>query len=231
MGTKNSYTENSKILVATDCIVFGFDEGILKLLVFKRRIAPFKGEWSLIGSFVEEEESVTETARRVIFQFTGLENIFLQELKVYSDVDRDPGARCISIAQYALIRINDYDKGQVEDHGAKWFALDQLPDLVLDHHSMISDALERLREKATRKPIGFELLPKKFTIPQLQILYESIYQRKMDDRNFRKKLLSFDLLIKLKEKDKTNSKKGAFLYQFDNKKYRKLEKSGFSFVL
>lgn len=231
MEINESYREQHKILVATDCIVFGFDEGILKLLVFKRRIEPFRGEWSLIGSFVDEGESVTDSARRVLFQFTGLENVFLKELKVYGDVGRDPGARCISIAQYALIRIDDYDKGQVTAHGAKWFAMDELPSLVLDHNKMISDALQRLRQKTTRKPIGFELLPDKFTIPQLQILYEAIYQKKLDDRNFRKKLLSFNLLIKLAEKDKTTSKKGAFLYRFDFEKYKKLEESGFSFVL
>ncbi|MDO6603731.1 NUDIX domain-containing protein [Arenibacter palladensis] len=225
------YIEQPKILVATDCIVFGFDEGILKLLVFRRRIDPFKGEWSLIGSFVNEEESVPDAARRVLLQFTGLENIFLEELKAYSDVDRDSGARCISIAQYALIRINDYDREQVELHGAKWFALEDVPQLVLDHNTMIADALDRLRQKTTHKPIGFELLPEKFTIPQLQSLYEAIHQTKLDDRNFRKKLLSFDLLIKLNEKDKSTSKKGAFLYRFDYDKYKKLEESGFNFVL
>lgn len=231
MKIKGSYKQQHKILVATDCIVFGFDEGILKLLVFKRRIEPFKDEWSLIGSFVNTEESVTDSARRVLFQFTGLENVFLKELQVYGEVDRDPGARCISIAQYALIRIGDYDKGQVALHGAKWFAIDELPDLVLDHNRMIMDALERLRQNTMHKPIGFELLPDKFTIPQLQILYEAIYQKKLDDRNFRKKLLSFDLLIKLNEKDRSTSKKGAFLYRFDFEKYKKLEESGFNFVL
>ncbi|MCK0190075.1 NUDIX domain-containing protein [Arenibacter sp. F20364] len=225
------YIAQPKILVATDCIVFGFDEGILKLLVFRRRIDPFKGEWSLIGSFVNEEESVPDAARRVLLQFTGLDNIFLEELKVYSDVDRDSGERCISIAHYALIRINDYDREQVELHGAKWFALEDIPQLVLDHNAMIADALERLRQKTTHRPIGFELLPEKFTIPQLQSLYEAIHQTKLDDRNFRKKLLSFGLLIKLDEKDKSTSKKGAFLYRFDYNKYKKLEESGFNFVL
>ncbi|WP_150451411.1 NUDIX hydrolase [Arenibacter lacus] len=228
---KNSYSVAPSILVATDCIVFGFDKGVLKLLVFKRRVEPFKDQWSLIGSFVKEDESVTEAGRRVLYQFTGLEDVFQEKLRVYSDVNRDPGARCISIAQYALIRINDYDKGQVEKHGAKWFAMDQLPDMVLDHQEMIADALEGLRRKAAHKPIGFELLPKKFTLPRLQALYESIYQRKMDDRNFRKKVMSLDLLIKLDEKDKSTSRKGAFLYKFDYDKYKKFEKSGFNFVL
>ncbi|MCM4170654.1 NUDIX domain-containing protein [Arenibacter sp. TNZ] len=231
MENRRTYIAQPKILVATDCIVFGFDEGILKLLVFRRRIDPFKGEWSLIGSFVDEEESVSDAARRVLLQFTGLENIFLKELRVYSDVDRDSGARCISIGQYALIRINDYDREQVELHGAKWFALEDIPELVLDHNTMIVDALERLKQKTIRKPIGFELLPEKFTIPQLQSLYEAICQTTLDDRNFRKKLLSFDLLIKLDEKDKSTSKKGAFLYRFDYDKYKKLEESGFNFVL
>jgi ADP-ribose pyrophosphatase YjhB (NUDIX family) len=226
-----SYIVQPKILVATDCIVFGFDEGILKLLVFRRRIDPLKGEWSLIGSFVNEEESVPDAARRVLLQFTGLDNVFLEELKVYSDVDRDSGARCISIAHYALIRINDYDREQVELHGAKWFALENIPNLVLDHNGMIADALGRLRQKTTHRPIGFELLPEKFTIPQLQSLYEAIHQTKLDDRNFRKKLLSFDLLIKLNEKDKSTSKKGAFLYRFNYDKYKKLEESGFNFVI
>ena len=231
LENNSPYIAQPKILVATDCIVFGFDEGILKLLVFRRRIDPLKGEWSLIGSFVNEEESVPDAARRVLLQFTGLENIFLEELKAYSDVERDSGARCISIAQYALIRINDYDREQVELHGAKWFALEDIPQLVLDHNVMIADALDRLRQKTTHKPIGFELLPEKFTIPQLQSLYEAIHQTKLDDRNFRKKLLSFDLLIKLDEKDKSTSKKGAFLYRFDYGKYKKLEESGINFVL
>ncbi len=225
------YIKQHKLLVATDCIVFGFDQGRLKLLVFKRRIAPFVGHWSLIGSFVNEDESVTDAAMRILMQFTGLENIFLEELKVYSKVDRDSGDRCISIGQYALIRVDDYNEELVEKHGAKWFSVDELPDLVLDHNEMVLDALEGLKIKARRRPIGLELLPEKFTIPQLQSLYEAIYQRPLDNRNFRKKLLSFGLLIKLDEKDKTTSKKGAYLYTFDYDKYKVLEESGFDFFL
>ncbi len=225
------YKGTPKILVATDCIVFGFDQGVLKLLVFKRRVDPLSGEWSLIGSFVEKNESITDAARRVLLKFTGLENIFLEELRTYSEVDRDPGGRCICIAQYALIRISDYDRGQVQKYGARWFSFDELPNLVLDHNEMVAEALERVREKARHRPIGFELLPEKFTIPQLQKLYEAIYQRPLDDRNFRKKLLSFDLLIKLDEKDRSGSKKGAFFYRFDHEKYAKLEESGFDFEI
>lgn len=231
MEEKQAYTGQQKLLVATDCIVFGFDRGVIKLLIFKRKINPFKGEWSLIGSFVNENESVTDTAKRVLYDFTGLEDVALKELKVYSDVHRDSGARCISIAQYALIRIDEYDKGQVEKHGAKWYPFDSLPPLVLDHGKMIKDALDKLRERTRHEPIGFALLPEKFTIPQLQSVYEAIYGKPLDDRNFRKKVLSFDLLIKLEEKDKTTSKKGAFLYRFDYAKYKKRQASGFNFVV
>lgn len=228
---KNWYTPEEKLYVATDCIIFGFDEGILKLLVFERRIEPFKGVWSLIGSFVKPNEDVNNAARRVLKEITGLDNIFMEELKTYSEVERDPGARCISIAQYALIRIEDSDKALVAKHGASWYDVEKLPKLVLDHEIMVEDALNKLREKTKFYPIGFELLPKKFTIPQLQKLYESIYQKTLDTRNFRKKLLSLKLLIPLNQKDKSGSKKGAFLYKFNYRKYKKLEEKGFNFSL
>lgn len=228
---RDSYLQKDKMYVATDCIIFGFDEGVLKLLVFKRRIEPLKGAWSLIGSFVKLEEDVAAAAARVLEEITGLENVFLEELKSYGAADRDPGFRCISIAHFALIRINDYDKELVEQHGAVWFNIDNIPELVLDHNHMVQDALEKLKNKARFQPIGFELLPKKFTIPQLQLLYEAIYQKPLDTRNFRKKVLSLNVLVKLEEKDKTTSKRGAFLYKFDYRNYQKLLKSGFNFEI
>ncbi len=232
MHTPKQYYDNeAKIYVATDCIIFGFDNGVLKLLVFKRHLNPLKGELSLIGSFVKPTENVTQAARRVLKEITGLDNIFMEELKTYSEVDRDSGARCISIAQYALIRIEAYNKELVKQHGAFWCKVDELPPLVLDHNNMVTDALERLTTKSKFYPIGIELLPEKFTIPQLQKLYEVIHQKKMDSRNFRKKLQSLKLLIPLHKKDKTGSKKGAYLYKFDYKKYKRLEKKGFNFSL
>lgn len=225
------YAPEKRIYVATDCIIFGFDNGILKLLVFERRVAPFKGELSLIGSFVKPTEGAYDAASRVLNEITGLDNIFMEELRTYSNIDRDPGARCISIAHYALIRIDEYDKELVEKHGAIWYEVDKLPNLVLDHDVMIEDALDRLRKKARFYPIGFELLPKKFTIPQFQTLYEALFQQTLDTRNFRKKLMSLKLLIPLNEKDKSTSKKGAFLYKFDYRKYKRLEQKGFNFSL
>ncbi len=228
---KDFYGPENKMYVATDCVIFGFDEGNLKLLIFKRRVKPFMDVWSLIGSIVRHEEDVQDAAKRVLKEFTGLDGVFMEELKSYGKADRDPGARCISIAQYALIRISEYDKELVKRHGADWYDIDEVPELVLDHNQMVKDALERIKRKARYKPIGFELLPEKFTIPQLQRLYEAVYREQLDARNFRKKVLSLNVLIKLNEKDKSTSKRGAFLYKFDYKNYQKLLKDGFNFEI
>jgi len=225
------YAHQAKMYVATDCIVFGFDQGDLKLLIFKRRVDPDRGAWSLIGSFVELEEDVDDAARRVLKEITGLDKVFFEQSKTYGKAGRDYGFRCISVAQYALIRVDDYDRELVEKHGAFWYTLKDLPSLVLDHDAMVKDALEKLRRKAQYQPIGFELLPEKFTIPQLQSLYEAIYQRELDPRNFRKKVLSLKVLRKLDEKDKTSSKRGAYLYMFDADNYKKLLQSGYNFEI
>lgn len=228
---KDFYGPENKMYVATDCVIFGFDEGNLKLLIFKRRVKPLMDVWSLIGSIVRHEEDVQDAAKRVLKEFTGLDGVFMEELKSYGKADRDPGARCISIAQYALIRISEYDKELVKRHGADWYDIDEVPELVLDHNQMVKDALERIKRKARYKPIGFELLPEKFTIPQLQRLYEAVYREQLDARNFRKKVLSLNVLIKLNEKDKSTSKRGAFLYKFDYKNYQKLLRDGFNFEI
>lgn len=228
---KNYYAGAEKILVAVDCIIFGFDNQTLKLLLFKRKINPFAGEWSLIGSFVKAGESVPDAAQRVLQESTGLSNVYMEELSSYSQIDRDPGSRVISIAYYALIRLNEHEEKQVETHQARWFNYDDLPNLILDHQEMTQSALAKLRRKAQYQPIGFELLPEKFTLPQLLSLYQAIYQKQLDRRNFRKKILSMKILEKLDEKDKSSSRKGAFLYRFDEHKYQQLVEKGMHFEL
>ena len=225
----DSYEQNPKMYVATDCIIFGFDSGSLKLLLFKRRVSPLQGEWSLIGSFVKLDEDVSAAAKRVLEEITGLSNVFMEELKVYGAADRDPGYRCVSVAQYALISLNEHDRELVEQHGAAWHDVSDLPDLVLDHGQMVKDALKALKLKARYQPLGIELLPEKFTIPQLQSVYEAIFQTELDTRNFRKKVFSHNVLVKLDEKDKTSSRRGAFLYKFDRARYRKLTENGDDF--
>lgn len=222
------YAHKDKMYVAIDCIVFGFDSGELRLLVFKKVLEPYKGKWSLIGSIINLDEDMDDATSRVIKDFTGLDNIFFEQSKAYGKVGRDDGYRCVSIAQYTLIPLDDYDKKFVEKHGAFWYRIKDLPDLVLDHKEMTEDALKMLRRKARYQPIGFDLLPEKFTIQQLLSLYKAIYQRDINLEEFKKKIFSFDgLLKKVEEKDK-NALKADTLYQFDYDNYQKFLKSGFN---
>ncbi|MEN8203806.1 MAG: NUDIX domain-containing protein [Bacteroidota bacterium] len=225
------YSEHPKFHVALDCIIFGFDKGELKLLIHKRRFEPAKGLWSLFGGFLAEGESLENAANRILRELTGLEKIYMEELQTYGNMDRDPAGRVISVAYSALIPAHKYSEEYSRKYGATWVSLKDLPGLIMDHDSMVEKGLRRLKRRASSQPIGFELLPKEFTIPQLQALYEAIYQSKLDKRNFRKKILSMDVLVKLDEKDKSNSRKGAFLYRFDKRKYRKLVDAGYSFTI
>jgi len=223
------YAEHKKIFVAIDCIIFGWDDEQLKLLILKRDFEPAKGQNSLIGGFVRENESLDEAARRILYDLTGLSDIYLEQLNAYGEVDRDPGERTISVAYFALLKIQNLDAEHVREHGAHWVNISNLPKLIFDHNLMVQKAIRRLRRRAKSEPTGFELLPKKFTLPQLQGLYEEIYQAKFDNRNCRKKVLAMNILKKLNEKDKSCSKKGAYFYKFDKKKYDRLLRNGFHF--
>lgn len=225
----NYYSNYDRHYVALDCIIFGFEEGELKLLLLKRKIEPAKGEWSLMGGFLEKSESLDDGARRILHQLTGLNDIYMEQLYAYGDVDRDSGERTISIAYYALIKVDENDRKLAEAHGAHWVSINKVPKLIFDHNKMVNKALNTLRSKIVRKPIGFELLPEKFTLPQLQNLYEAINQQQLDKRNFRKRILEIGLLDKLDEKDKESSKKGAFYYKFNKEKYLLYTDMGLSF--
>lgn len=232
MGPKNQYySEYPKFHVALDCIIFGFEQGELKLLIHKRRFEPFKGHWSLFGGFLKDEESLADAANRILQELTGLEKIYMEELRTYGEIKRDPAARVISIAYYALIPAYRYSDEYSKQYGATWVSIKDLPALIMDHDAMVEKGLRRLKRRTSSQPIGFELLPREFTIPQLQDLYEAIYQLKLDKRNFRKRIFSMNVLIKLDEKDKTHSRKGAFLYRFDKKKYERLMEGGYNFTI
>lgn len=221
------YSTQQKILVAVDCTIFGFDSKSLKLLLFRRKVEPLKGNWSLIGAFLQNDLSIVEGAKRILQESTGLKDIYLDQLKTYGAVKRDPVERVISVGFYSLIRIDDLQIQSVKDYDAKWFDINEIPELILDHGTMVTDAISALQLKARHEPIGFNLLPDHFTLPQLQALYESIYQSKRDSRNFRKKVLSLNIIEKTDLKDKTGSKKGAFLYTF--KKNLQLNDRGHDF--
>jgi len=227
------YREHEKFHVAVDSIIFGYDEGgrELKVLLLKRNFQPAKGEWSLMGGFLKNNESVDEAAKRILNELTGLSDVYVEQLYTFGEINRDPGARIISVAHFALIKINASDLELVKNHGATWIPISSMPKLIFDHSAMIDRALKKLQIRARTQPIGFELLPDKFTIPQLQGLYEAIYNKTLDKRNFRRKLLSMNLLEKLEEKEKASSRKGAWYYRFDQKKYEDLLNRGFNFEL
>lgn len=226
----SSYKNHQKILVAVDCIIFGFDGSHLKALLIKRGFEPEKGRWSLMGGFVDKDENADQAAARVLNDLTGMKDIYMEQLYTFSDVNRDSAGRVVSIAYFALIDIADYDEKLQREHEAKWFSLSKIPPLIFDHKKMVLKAKEMLRQKVASHPIGFELLPSKFTLPQLQSLYEAIYETPFDKRNFTKKMLSLGILNKLDEKDKESSRKGAFYYVFDTAKYQKLHSNGAKFI-
>lgn len=214
------YAGQARILVAVDCIIFGFDEEGFKLLLIQRGFAPEIKKWSLMGGFVKQEESLDEAANRILKQLTGLEDVFMEQMRVFSRPDRDPVERTVAVAYVALIDIHKYEQQLSEEYHAKWFKLNEVPNLIFDHNEMVEMAKNRLRYRAALHPLLFELLPDKFTLPQLQALYEGLYEIEFDKRNFSRKVLSTGILVKLDEKDKENSKKGAYFFKINKEKYK-----------
>lgn len=218
------YNINPQFYVSVDCIIFGFDKGSLKLLLLKRNFEPAKGSWSLMGGFVQDGEIVDDAAKRVLAELTGLENVYMEQVGTFGEVDRDPGERVISVAYYALININEYDRNLVQQHNAHWAEINEIPPLVFDHPQMVKQARIMLQKKASSEPIGFNLLPSLFTLFQLQSLYEAIYGEPLDKRNFRKRVADLNYIEKTDKIDKTGSKRGAALYKFNENAYRKAPK-------
>lgn len=215
------YNEHDKLYVAVDCIIFGFDEGELRVLMGKRKMDPGRGQWSLYGGFVGENESVDDAAKRVLYGLTGLENLYMKQVGAFGDVDRDPGNRVVSIAYYSMINVADYDQAQQEKHDVSWVNIEHLPEMFSDHLQMVLKARRMMKEKIAHEPIGFNLLPELFTLPQLQKLYEAVNGEEIDKRNFRKRIGEMDFIEKTEQKDKLSSKRGAFLYRFNEKAYKK----------
>ena len=214
------YNDHDRLLVSVDCIVFGFDEGELRVLMGKRKMDPGRGQWSLYGGFAGANESVNDAARRVLYALTGLKDLYMKQVGAYGDVDRDPGARVISISYYSMINVADYDQAQQQEHDVAWVNIEQLPEMYSDHRKMVLKARRMMQEKISHEPIGFTLRPELFTLSQLQQVYEAVNGEEVDKRNFRKRIKEMDFIEKTDQIDKLTSKRGAYLYRFNEKAYK-----------
>ncbi len=218
--------------LTVDCIIFGLDEEDLKVLLIQRDQDPFEGAWALPGGFVTPGESVDEAAMRELEEETGVRNVFLEQLYTFGAPDRDPREHVVSVAYYALVNLSEHKPKAASDaRSAAWFSIDDVPPLAFDHEQILEIAINRLRGKVRYQPIGFELLPRKFTLTQLQKLYERILEQPMDKRNFRKKILKMEILNELDEIQQDVAHRAARLYSFNEKEYRRLEKQGFNFEI
>jgi len=223
--------EYARAALAVDIVVFGLDED-LQVLLIKRDLEPFQGKWALPGGFVRLDETLDEAARRELDEETGVSRLYLEQLYTFGDLGRDPRERVVSVAYYALVKLSDHRvKAATDAREAAWFSVDDLPKLAFDHDKIVQMALARLKTKVRYQPIGFELLPPKFTLSALQRLYESVLEKPLDKRNFRKKVLSMGFLEDLDEVEQDVAHRAARLYRFDKKRYQELTKEGCHFEL
>jgi 8-oxo-dGTP diphosphatase len=222
--------EYSRAALTVDCVVFGYDAEELKVLLIQRALEPFKGKWALPGGFVRVDETIDNAARRELTEEAGLKDVFLEQLYTFGAIGRDPRERVVSVAHYALVKLSDHRaKAATDAANAEWFPISKVPKLAFDHADILAAAMSRLKGKVRYQPIGFELLPPKFTLSELQHLYEAVLETELDKRNFRKKVLGFGLLVPLKETRMAGRHRPAQLFRFDMDKYEKLKKRGFNF--
>jgi 8-oxo-dGTP diphosphatase len=218
--------------VTVDGVVFGFDDADLKLLLIKRKLEPYQGQWALPGGFVLVAEGLEEAVRRELADETGIKRLYLEQLYSFGDPDRDPRERVVSIAYYALVKLADHSVRAASDaQEVAWFPVAELPKLAFDHEKIVDVALRRLKAKVRYEPIGFELLPEKFTLGELQRLYETVLEQALDKRNFRKKILGMELLEAMDEFQKDVAHRAAQFYRFNRQRYEQLKKRGFNFEL
>ena len=213
------YKEFQKVLLSVDCIIFGFDQNKLKILIGRRNMDPGRGEWSLYGGFVRNDESLDKAAQRTLLELTGLRNIYMSQVGAFGNIDRDPGERVVSVAYYALINVKDYSERQRKQHGVEWVNIEDIPQMYSDHNAMVAKARKLIQQKIKTNPVGFELLPELFTLTQLQRLYEAVNGEPLDKRNFRKRIKEMDFIEKTELIDKLSSKRGAVLYRFNKKAF------------
>jgi 8-oxo-dGTP diphosphatase len=216
--------------VTVDCAIFGLDEGEIKVLLIERNLEPFKGRWALPGGFVKLDEDIDAAARRELEEETGVKKVFLEQVSAFGSPGRDPRERVITIAYYAIVNLHDHKvRADTDAREAAWFPADRPPSLAFDHRGILRASLAKLRDKTRREPIFTEFLPRKFTLTQLQLFYESVLGKELDKRNFRKNVLSYGVIEDLDEFERGAAHRAARLFRFDSKAWARLKKSGRSF--
>jgi 8-oxo-dGTP diphosphatase len=226
------FTDDIIEAVSIDCLIFGFRHGELDILLIKHAEGISKGRWALPGGWIRRDESIDDAATRLLTSLTGVSNIFLEQLGAFGEVDRYPGKRVITIAYYALINADNYSLSPgFTASDAQWLKIHEIPRLPYDHNKILKAGFQYLQHKVRHEPIGFNLLPKKFTLHDIQKLYEAILETELDKPNFRRKLLNMNLLVPCEEKQRDVSHRAASLYRFDKKIYKQLKESGFTFEL
>lgn len=216
--------------LSIDCVVFGYHEGEIKVLLVQRDAEPFKGHWALIGDLVEPDKTLEEAANNVLESLTGLKNIYMKQFFTFGSVERHPLGRVVTVGYFSLVNSIDYQPiASSWAKSAEWININNLPELAFDHYQILQKGIETLKNEVRHKPTGFELLPKKFTLLEIQLLYEALLGYKFDKSNFRKKILEMNILRPLNEVKLNVSHRPAKLFEFDEKRYRMLEKEGFSF--
>lgn len=224
--------EYPRAAITLDCVVFGLDDSALQVLLIQRDLEPYEGSWALPGGFLRLDEELEAGARRELSEEAGLHPPFLEQLCSIGTVGRDPRERVITVAYFALVNIRDHAiRAATDARAAAWFSIDELPTLAFDHASIVATAHERLRGKLSYCPIGFELLPRRFPLSQLQQVYETILERQLDRRNFRRKILSFGFIVETEEVQKDVAHRAARLYAFDREAYERLSKQGLLFEI
>lgn len=216
--------------LSIDNLIFGLDHGQLDIMLVKHDVGHGKGRWALPGGYIRMDENLRDAASRLLEELTGVRNLYLEQLKTFGRVDRFPPERVVTIAYYALVSAEDYPL--VAGHNAaeaKWFNVKDLPPLIYDHAEIVAHGIHFLRHQVCHKPIGFNLLPEKFTLLQLQELYEAILDTKLDKPNFRRKMMKMNLLASCNEKQQGVPHRAASLYRFDSEAYERLTDKGFSF--
>lgn len=228
-----NFDEYAKSAVTVDNVIFGFDDGALKVLLIKRGEPPYENQWALPGNFVYPNEDLNAAAGRVLYELTGLKDVYLEQVRTFGEVNRHPMGRVITVAYFSLIKIKEYQLQGTNrlSQRAEWISFTEAIDLAFDHDAILDACFRRLQRRVRMRPVGFELLPKKFTLTELQHLYEAILQpdKKIDKRNFRKKILSMKILVDLKEAQEGVAHRPAKLYKFDKKKYQRFVEAGYIF--